>query len=270
MYNNLVLNRITCPNMNLEDFIKNASKWGFNGIEIRNDLNSGEIIDGLDPIAVTDLAKKGSISIVSINALQRFNDGNPSSHIEELEELLKLASTLGKTAIVLCPVNDAKDLRTKEECLEHTIEALKAYAPYFTKYNLTGLIEPLGFEISSLRTKEMASKAIIKAEGKNLYKILHDTFHHFLSNEKEFFPEMTGLVHISGVERLADKNPITDEDRVLIGDKDTMSNREQINTLLEGGYKGVIAIEAFSSQIQKLSADDLEVELKNSLNYIFN
>ena len=41
--------------------------------------------------------------------------------------------------------------------------------------------------------------AIRAAGGEGCYRLVHDTFHHHLAGETAFFPEWTGLVHISGV-----------------------------------------------------------------------
>ena len=265
-YRKLGLNRISCPDLSMEEFIRKAAEWGFKGIELRNDLEDSRITNGLNASEVLKLAESQGLEIISINALQRFNDGDPEAHIEELESLVSLASELGGAALVMCPVNDSDEIRNSRQCLDDTVKALKAYAPVFKKYGVTGLVEPLGFSICSLRTKKMAAEAI-KASGEDCYGIVHDTFHHFLAEEKEFFPELTGLIHISGVETSSPMEKITDDDRILIGGADRMDNRGQVKNLLEGGYSGMLSYEAFSPSIQSLSLDE---GLKASNSYLFS
>jgi len=56
------------------------------------------------------------------------------------------------------------------------------------------------------------------------YKLLHDTFHHYLSGETEFFPKETGLVHVSGLLPGKTKAATTDEDRILVTKDDISSS----------------------------------------------
>ncbi|MCW4628853.1 hypothetical protein [Marinomonas rhodophyticola] len=67
---------------------------------------------------------------------------------------------------------------------------------------------------------------------------MHDTFHHKGAGEEEFFPERTGLIHISGLEDDITFNDMLDGDRVLVGPKDRLDNIEQLRTLLAAGYLG--------------------------------
>ena len=267
--NEMVLNRITCPTADMASFIKNARAWGFQGVEIRNDLEGGRTTDGLEPAALMKMAGEAELRIVSINALQRFNDGNPEEHMEELEELASLASELGKAALVLCPVNDPDDGRSPGQRQEDTVRALEVYAPVFRNYGITGLVEPLGFSICSLRTKRLAIEAI-KASGEGCYRIVHDTFHHFLAGEEEVFADMTGLVHVSGVEVSIPMKEINDNHRILIGENDRMDNRGQLRALLDSGYEGPVSYEAFSPAVQVLEASVLKGKIEASTSLLFS
>ena len=90
---------------------------------------------------------------------------------------------------------------------------------------MIGLVEPLGFGICSLRFKGQAVAAIDESGHANLYKLVHDTFHHYLSGENEVFPAQTGLIHASGVPGGKAMEAITDDDRVLVDETDVMDNR---------------------------------------------
>jgi len=57
MENNLSLNRIIYPGISLEDFFELANKLGFKGVELRNDINDGEIFDNKEPEEVKALAE---------------------------------------------------------------------------------------------------------------------------------------------------------------------------------------------------------------------
>jgi predicted xylose isomerase-like sugar epimerase len=48
--------------------------------------------------------------------------------------------------------------------------------------------------ISSLRTKKASLEGIAKCNYPESYKLLHDTFHHYLSGETEFSPKETAMV----------------------------------------------------------------------------
>ena len=79
-------------------------------------------------------------------------------------------------------------------------EALRALAPILAEAGIMGLVEPLGFEESSLRLKARRVEAIEDLDLGDRFRLVHDTFHHYLAGEPRMFPDWTGLVHISGVD----------------------------------------------------------------------
>ena len=86
-----------------------------------------------------------------------------------------------------------------------------------------------------------------------MFRLVHDTFHHFLAGETELFPERTGLVHISGVEdRNLPRDAIRDAHRVLVGPGDLMGNVGQIRALLASGYRGPFSFEPFAESVHDL------------------
>uniref|UniRef100_UPI00037CA48A TIM barrel protein n=1 Tax=Xanthomonas phaseoli TaxID=1985254 RepID=UPI00037CA48A len=131
---------------------------------------------------------------------------------------------------VMCPLNDGTAVS-----FDNLVTALKAMKLILEERGLTGLVEPLGFPVSSLRTKAEAVRAIDAAGGGDVYKLVHDTFHHHLAGETELFPERTGLVHISGV---------TDP----------------------AGYKGPYSFEPFATEVHELK--DPAVVVKDSIDHI--
>ena len=111
-----------------------------------------------------------------------------------------------------------------------------------------GLVEPLGFPESALRTKRAAVDAIDEVGAGDRFKLLHDTFHHYLAGEQELFPERTGPRPHLGRRgpQPCRSTTIRDEHRVLVGPADLMDNAGQIRALLTGGYAGPFSLEPFS------------------------
>ena len=162
----------------------------------------------------------------------------------------------------MCPLNTGEPVPPG-----NAIEALKAFRPILNERGLTGLVEPLGFPISSLRTKKEVVAAIEAVDGRDVYKVVHDTFHHHLAGETEFFPKWTGLVHISGVSdprvTVAD---MLDAHRILIDEADRLGNLAQIRALLAAGYKGPFSFEPFASEVHALP--DPMTAAKESVDFV--
>ncbi len=268
------LNRIIAPSLSLAGFYDLAISLGLGKVELRNDIGGRDPIDDMIPRDAARLAADKGIEVISINALQKFNLPTARAKASgELDALLALAKAIGCRAIVLCPNNEAKDTRTPAEKAQDTVAALKEFGPRFEKAGLLGLLEPLGFSISSLASLVVAQEAI-KKSGFACYRVVHDTFHHYIGPEDigilggVFDVANTGLVHISGVEAPLAKDALRDEHRVLVGSGDVMKNREQIRRLDELGYKGDFSFEPFSPAVQNLSLGELKAEVKKSLDYI--
>jgi 2-keto-myo-inositol isomerase len=96
---------------------------------------------------------------------------------------------------------------------------------------------------------------------------VHDTFHHHLAGEKEYFADRTGLVHISGVDdpkvAVAD---MLDAHRVLIDGGDRLQNIAQIQKLLSLGYAGPFSFEPFAAGIHALA--DPMAAAKRSMDFV--
>ena len=264
------LNRIAAPGLALDEFIGFAKSNGFTAIEIRNDLPGGALFDGMDPQEVRKISETQGISVLTINALQRFNDPEVflDARESELREMITAAQAAGIQAVVMCPVNDASELRSREECLEDTVKALRRFGPLFAEAGVFGYVEPLGFSQCSLRFKQDAVYAIEHSGYSSWYRLVHDTFHHYLSGEQQVFPDSTGMVHISGMNPGRGRDDASDDDRVLVGETDVMGNVSQLRQLLEKGYDGYICFEPFSSEVQQTPAVTLGKQLQTSRKYI--
>ena len=256
------LNQILFPDSPFENFISFSKKLNVKAIEIRNDIKTN-LIEENDPIKVKNICEENSIKILSINALQKFNFWNKDRE-KELIFLCKYADKANIDSIVLVPLNDGSINSAKEQ-MQLLEQSLKNILRVINDYNVLGLVEPLGFTHSSLRFKSLAAKVINNYQSNKL-KIVHDTFHHALAGENEFFPSLTGLVHISGVSNIYKNIKLLDEHRSIIDDNDILENINQIKNLCNAYYKGFFSLEPFSNTLIK--EKDIFKIVKKSFNYI--
>jgi 2-keto-myo-inositol isomerase len=253
------LNHITTPRLPVEEFFALARKLGMTEVEIRND--TPDVVNTVAPEAVKAAAAKAGVEIISINALYPFNvwSGDLPARAVALADYAKGA---GAKALVMCPLNDGTPVSQAD-----LVAALTAMAPILRERGLTGLVEPLGFPVSSLRTKKQAVAAIDEAGGGDVYRLVHDTFHHHLAGETEFFPERTGIVHISGVvDPEVAIHDMLDPHRVLVDDADRLENVPQIRRLVALGFDGPCSFEPFAREVQELA--DPEAALRASMAHV--
>jgi 2-keto-myo-inositol isomerase len=247
------LNHIATPRLPIGAFFELARSLGMSEVEIRNDLPGVAIADGTAPEAVRQEAQAHGVRIVTINALYPFDVWN-AERVTQADILAGYASAAGVQALVLCPLNSVEDSRSEEERAADLRAALAGLKPILERHGIMGLVEPLGFPQSALRTKRKAVDAIEEIGAGDRFQLVHDTFHHYLAGEQEMFAERTGLVHISGVEdRSLPIDAIRDEHRVLVGAADIMDNVGQIKALRAGGYVGPFSLEPFSPTVHALS-----------------
>lgn len=255
------LNHIISPRQSLKQFFAMARALGVTEVEIRNDLKGAPIQDGTSASAVSDAAADAGVTLISINALYPFNlwAGDLPARATTMA---KYAKDCGAKALVMCPLNEGKPVPR-----DSLVAALKALKPVLDDHGLTGLVEPLGFTFSSMRTKAEAVSAIDDVNGRGTFKLVHDTFHHHLAGETQIFPELTGLVHISGVsDPSVPVDKMLDAHRVLVDAGDRLGNIAQIKALIASGYAGPFSFEPFSAEIQ--ASSDPAPALRASMDYI--
>ena len=256
------LNQILFPDSPFKNFISFSKKLNVKAIEIRNDIKTN-LIEENDPIKIANICEENSIKILSINALQKFNLWNKDRE-KELIFLCEYADKANIDSIVLVPLNDGSINSAKEQ-IQLLEESLKNILRIINDFNVFGLVEPLGFSHSSLRFKSLVAKVINNYQSNKL-KIVHDTFHHALAGENEFFPLLTGLVHISGVSKNYENIKLLDSHRSIIDDKDMLQNINQIKKLYNSNYQGFFSLEPFSNSLTK--EKNIFKIVKNSFNYI--
>ncbi len=253
------MNHIAAPNLALKAFLAMVRDLGITEVEIRNDLP--DIVGTVSPDSVRAAAAQAGVEIISVNALYPFN-GWSGDLPERAVRLADYARAAGAKALVMCPLNDGTPVAHAD-----LVAALKAMAPILRERGLMGLVEPLGFPISSLRTKKEAIAAIDELGASDVYRLVHDTFHHHLAGETEVFPERTGIVHISGVvDPALSVDEMLDAHRVLVDAKDRLANLPQIRTLLAMGFDGPFSFEPFAAEVH--DHPHPEAVLRESMDYV--
>jgi 2-keto-myo-inositol isomerase len=244
---NYALNHMVSPRRTFAGLAELATSLGLDQVEIRNDLDGVPISDGTPPAHIREQAESTGVRILSINALERFNDWN-EARASEAAALARYARDCGAQALVLCPVNDVRYRLSESERQRNLRHALRELAPILAEAGIIGLVEPLGLAESSLRLKSNVVEAIEELELGERFRLVHDTFHHYLAGEARMFPEWTGLVHISGVDEDLPPDRLRDEHRVLIEGSDILGNIAQIIALREG-YSGPYSFEPFAASV---------------------
>jgi 2-keto-myo-inositol isomerase len=268
------LNRIACPSLGLADFFKLARELGLNKVELRNDLADARVTDSLAPAAAARVAADVGVEVLTINALQKFNVKALAAPVaENLKGLIEAAAGLKCPAIVFCPNNDTADRRDAATKRAETVAALAALGPLLAAAGVVGYVEPLGFAESSLSSVVVA-QACVRESGQGCYRILFDTFHHFLGPDQvedigtRYAVRNTALIHASGVEAAVPRDQTRDQHRVLVGEADRTGCREHVRVHVQFGYAGPISLEPFSPAVQKLGRAEVAGALKRTLQYL--
>lgn len=261
------INHMAAPQLKLAEFFALAGSLQAPRVEIRNDISGNAILDGTSAAEVKRLAEANDVTIISINALQKFNQWS-DTRLAEAEALADYAAGCGAKALVLVAANDGA-LADHRVRVENASRLLAFIAPILRERELIGLVECLGFETCSLRSKKEAVAAIDAANGRDVFRLTHDTFHHHLAGEPDLFPELTGLIHISGVENPSVAvSDMRDSHRVLVGPQDRLDNIGQIAALRRGGYIGPLSFEPFAEELRQLT--DPAATLRQSMNFVIN
>jgi 2-keto-myo-inositol isomerase len=260
------INHMVAPRKSFAELVALAQALELDAVEIRNDLPGTAILNGTGAAQIRDQAEAGGVRILSINALQRFNEWNAEREVEA-RSLARYAQDCGAAMLVLCPVNDVSYRLAETARLSGLRDALRGLAPILGDAGVMGLIEPLGFQESSLRLQSEAVEAIEDQGVGDRFRIVHDTFHHYLSGEPHLLPDWIGLVHLSGVDdRNQPLSAMRDSDRGLVGPDDRLGNIAQICALLAGGYDGPFSFEPFAASVH--ASYDITGTLESSIHWI--
>lgn len=260
------LNHMTAPRLDWRSFIELSKSLDCIGLEFRNDLDT-PLWAGAAPQDVRSAMADAGLRMVGLSQVYPFNSYTDAIR-DEVIALIANAKAAGAETISLIPRNDGSG-RGNGERQANLRLALREILPLLQDAQMKALVEPLGFERSSLRHKKETIDAIEAVGGKDHYKIVHDTFHHTLASETEIFPDHTGIIHISGVtEPDLALNEMEDAHRVLVTAEDRLGNIEQIAALLSAGYAGPISMEAFSPLTHALDHAQIKDALAASFDFI--
>lgn len=257
------LNHMTTPKLDWESFLNLAADLNCVGVEFRNDL-PGKLFGGEDPAKVGAAVKAKGLRFLALAEVKMFNDWSDAK-AAEAEALMKIAVAAGAEAVSLIPRNDnvATD---RGESRKVTETALREILPMLKSHGLKAMVEPLGFAVCSLRYKEILADAIDAVGGVGTYYMVHDTFHHALAGFGAIFPELTGIVHVSGVKDSITLDEMRDPHRVLVDADDVLGNVAQIRALRAKGYTGPISYEPFAPSVHDLA--DHKPALAKSMEFI--
>lgn len=246
------LNHMVCPRWTPQQLIETAAEMGVGAVELRNDVGENSVLDLDAARAAGRRAQALGIEVLSINALYPFNIWN-TQRADKAEQLAQLVDAAGGHGLVLCPLVDADYTASEADKRAGLEQALTELDAILGRYDLQGFVEPLGFPISSLRYKAEAVDAIRSLGLESRFGLVHDTFHHQGAGEREFFADLTGLVHISGLEDSAiGFEEMLDEHRLLVGERDRLDNVGQLRRLLADGYDGYVSFEPFAAEVHGL------------------
>ncbi len=243
------LNHMTAPRLSWEAFLDLAKGLGCVGVEFRNDL-PGKLFDGAEPATVGAAARARGLRFLALAEVKMFNDWSDAKRAEA-EALMKIAVAAGAEAVSLIPRNDGVATDRKDS-FRATELALRELLPMLKGHGLKAMVEPLGFAVCSLRYKDVLAEVIEAVGGRGTYFMVHDTFHHALAGYGPIFPDLTGIVHVSGVKDQIYLDDMRDPHRVLVDADDMLGNVEQIRALRAAGYAGPISYEPFAPSVHAL------------------
>lgn len=259
------VNHMTFPRLRYDELILMAAKLGCAAVQFRNDLGR-PLFEGDDPALVKQKLSDAGLRMLSLAEVKRFND-TAATRLEEAKRLIEIAVACGAEGISLIPTNDAAFQPDRQQRLDNLRSILETLAGPIGDAGLFGMVEPLGFGISSLRTKEEAVAVIDALDLWGTYRLVHDTFHHFLSGEQQYYPERTGILEISGVvDPHVSVDEMADGHRILVDGRDRIQNIEQVRTMLQSGYTGCVSYECFASSVHEIA--DPATALKESMDHI--
>ena len=103
--------------------------------------------------------------------------------------------------------------------------------------------------------------------GAGPLQICYDTFQFCRAGVTNLYPQLIGLVHVSGISR-TDPPPenLTETDRGFVDTGDVTDTAGQRNEIIARGYRGYVSIEPFAPAIH--AADDVSGPLARSLAFL--
>lgn len=261
------LNHSIAPLRTIPEFLALASEVGVDAVELRDGLPPGwefpESSNVLthDPSDVAHMASDAGVEILSINALQQFDQWD-AARAQQAHTMIEFAAAAAIDAIVLCPSVAPIGSSALPTGLPTALDNLQ---PMLEAAGVRGLIEPLGFVRSSLRFQSIVEDELAERQNPSCFGIVHDTFHHAIAGDPHYSTH-TALVHLSGVPDFGlPLEDLGDEHRVLVGPDDILKNISQVQRLKEVN-NAPWSFEPFAREVG--ASPRLAADLRSSLNYI--
>lgn len=228
------LNQKTCAELPFEAYLDTAQALGCVGVEPRNDLGR-PFFDGIAPDAAQAMAQERGLRFLGLSEVYGFNVWD-DTRAADIAALADAAEASGAETISLIACVDDRQVTP-------LVDVLRELVPMFRGRSVMPLIEPIGFATSSIPRKAELARAI-EAVDVDMFGIVHDTFQHCIAGDVDLFPELTKMVHISGI---SDPDVALDDEqdkhRVWVDAGDRCGNLEQISRFLEAGYAGAFSFE---------------------------
>lgn len=263
------LNHSIAPLLPIGAFMTLAKEVGVDAVELRDGMPPGWVFPessnvlNHEPREVALMASDAGVEILSINALQSFDQWD-AERAQQARTLVSFATEAGIGAVVLCPSVAPAGSPALPTGLPQALDGLQ---PMLEATGVRGLIEPLGFPRSSIRTQAAVDDELIRRGNPDCFGIMHDTFHHAIARDSHYSAH-TALVHLSGVPNLGHAlDELGDKDRVLVGPDDTLGNIDQVRRLMSV-IDGPWSFEPFASEVGE--SPTLSEDLRSSLRYIRN
>jgi len=244
------LNHMTVPSYAAGHLCDLASTLGCVGVELRNDLEH-PLFDGAPAVAMRETATSSGQRILALAEISAFNR-DPMNKINLVAELAAKARECGAAAIVLIPhvADKPMDRASQRQALAAALPFLQ---PVLEENDIIGLIEPLGFANSSLRHKEDVVAVLAEMGTPACFGMIHDTFHHALAGGGAIYPDLTHIVHISGVtDPVPTLSQMTDAHRGLVDAGDRLGTIPQLQMLQAAGYTGPASFEVFAPEVHTM------------------
>ncbi len=258
------INQRSAKHLPFEAFLDLAAATNCVGVEPRNDLGR-PLFDGIAPSVAAELAKQRGLRILALGEIYPFNNWNRERETQ-VRVLLDAAIESGAESIILIPEVNLAQTHTRQ-LTAATVSAMDAIAYMLEGTGVTGLIEPIGFNSSSIRTQADVVPLMTALGKDNPFKLIHDTFQHFISGDNDYFAEHIATVQISGV---SDPTVVLDESqdghRVYVEAEDRCENIAQLKALFSRGFDGPVSFE--TTEVALLDAPDLEAQMRKSFEYI--
>lgn len=261
------LNHSVAPLMPIPDFLGVAAEVGVDAVELRDGLPPGWVFPDSsnvlthDPQTIARLAADSGIEILSINALQRFDQWD-DQRVQQARTMIEFAAAAGIPAIVLCPSVAPVGSPALPTGMTAALDGLQ---PLLDDAGVRGLIEPLGFPRSSIRTQDVVEAEFARRGHPGCFGIVHDSFHHAIARDPHYSTH-TALVHLSGVPDLGlPLEELGDQHRILVGPDDILGNIAQAQHLADV-TAAPWSFEPFASEVGE--SPTLVADLRSSIDYI--